>query len=834
MLSAQHPPWLWVSLIIVTIAAVTTVCFHVRSWRWLLAGILLPAASATAIALALANISVGARPRVVILLDFSGSTRHSPWRDPAWVQSIAQRHLEPHQPLTVIAFAGNQRHVFLPDITPADSWPAQFVWDVSPTATTDLAAALSGDPAGPNAAPWVITDGLFPTSAIPSLPRAAWTILPPTAPDAAVRDVVLRAAGPDQLEIMVQLSVTGIRQPLTARITVECDGTPLADQTTEFRAPPPGGATMRWLTLRDHLENAAAPPRHYSARIQLPGDLWPENDLGSAVWAGAADRRMLIVGASRPADLPGEFIPTDRFTPDAAQLAAEGWQLIVLSDVPAETQADAPALSPAAAHALDTFVRDNGAGLLLLANAHAFGPGRYGEGTVPGDLLEALSPVSSHPQKTGGLNVLFLLDASSSMNELAPGTTERKFALLSRGVQDAAAYLADDDDLTLVTFGSGARLLTSGTSRDLRPTLAAHLASVQPAQGTNPDVALPPVADFMRKPGRHLVILLTDGEIPWMDIPRWQTALQTPNTHLAIIAPASTSGSMLQRLAAALPDASWSQTQNPAAWAAALRQAVLEQARGTVQSTPLPWQTTSDHLSATAPLERKSPDLPNGSTADALFGTAATWTRTWPKPESTPRAASTDHSVPVAAVAQRGLGKVAALCLADDATPAYQALRQRLIQTVAAAPGDRRFTAAAARTAGGWLITVDAIDAGKFMDGLKLLLQPLPAGDHVPLLQTAPGHYEAHVTSAPNGLAAVIVRPDSPDPLVARLQTAAVETAEWPATVQTPASLPPGVTVLPANDVSLWTPPAAPLALSPSLWLLATATALAALWTRTR
>ena len=131
----------------------------------------------------------------------------------------------------------------------------------------------------------------------------------------------------------------------------------------------------------------------------MPGDAWPENDHGSATWAGTGELRTLIVGDRRPANLAGDFLPTERFTQGAAQLAAEGWQVIVLSDVPAEAsrrgadalvgQSDAGSvLSPNAARALESFVRDNGGGLVLLASAHAFGPGRYGEGSIAGDVLE--------------------------------------------------------------------------------------------------------------------------------------------------------------------------------------------------------------------------------------------------------------------------------------------------------------------------------------------------------------------------------------------------------------------------------------------------------------
>ena len=79
--------------------------------------------------------------------------------------------------------------------------------------------------------------------------------------------------------------------------------------------------------------------------------------------------------------------------------------------------------------------------------------------------------MSSHPRQDSGLSVLFLLDASSSMNERAGGTNERKITVLSRGVQAAAGCLADQDELMLVTFSGDARLAARGTVRRVRPML---------------------------------------------------------------------------------------------------------------------------------------------------------------------------------------------------------------------------------------------------------------------------------------------------------------------------------------------------------------------------
>jgi hypothetical protein len=840
MLSAQHPAWLWLALVLAILATAAALRFRSRSRRWLLAGILLPALSAATIALAFADLSYAARPTLALLLDFSPSARTSPWHDPTFVQSLAQHHLAPDQPLTVRAFAGGETRTLIPNITPADPWPAQFDWTAPANLVSQVPASSTPS--------WIISDGLLENPPATADPRTAFTVLPPTVPDAAIRDLIIRPIGNNgggQREILVQLRAAHLTQNAPARFTLHRDNTLLADQTITFHpAPNASEPATCWLTLHDTLDASDTAPHHYTASIDLPNDPWPENNSAAATIPSSAPLRILTISNQRPAQSLGTFLPTANFTQSPADLAAQGWQLIVLHDVPAAPIDNLPnlspptPLSPAQAQTLDTLVRDNGTGLLITTSGHAFGPGRYGEDNVSGEIIESLSPVSSFPKNTRSASVLFLLDASASMNEPAPQTTERKIELLSRAVQSAAAFLADADTLTIVTFNNSATRLGQGDAYTLRPQLADLLRKIQPAGPTNPDAALPELASFLNQtPAPRLIILVTDGEIPALDLPRWQSLLNSQDTHLAIIAPAPTDpAAPLTRLAATVPNTSWSQTPNPTAWPAALRQAILSQVRGTLQNSPLPWRAPPD-----------------------LAGTAYSWTRTWRKPESTdvasalttqPSATNTQPSVhspqsfsfPVAASAQRGLGKVGAIPLTADNSPAYLALRDRLINTLAAPPGDRRFTADARPDPQGWLITADAIDKSTFINNETLFLQPLAAATAAPMSQTAPGHYEARLPPTPAGLAATILRQapspppnTSPTPvpqLVARLQAPALQTTEFPATLDSPAPLPANTIILPPTTNTLWTPPGTPTSLTPALLLLATLSALTALYLR--
>jgi hypothetical protein len=537
------------------------------------------------------------------------------------------------------------------------------------------------------------------------------------------------------------------------------------------------------------------------------------------------------------------FITPDHLLSDAQMLAAEGWQAILLSDLPTEPLANASQsipLSAATAQTLDQYVRQTGGGLLILSQGHAFGPGHYGEGSAAGDLLEQLSPLASHPPVGGKRHVIFVLDASASMNQAAPSSVaaEKRFALLTRAVEEAATFLGTADRVTVITFNRQSQLVAEehgGTSG--AAAIRQKLATIQPMGATTPDTALPDVAKALEQPAKNLVLFITDGEIPSMDIPLWKAALtRQPDTRLIIMAPAPPAPSAdtpaalstLAQLTAALPGSSWLQTSDPTGWAQILKHAVAAEVRGQVESsppfTPLTWRVADD------------PALP--------LQTATSWTRTWLKPESLPLARPvSDPDLPVAAAAQRGLGKVGAITIFDDNSPGYQKLLESALQAVAASPGDRRFSLSLGRASSGeWLVSADGKSEQGFLNGLSLKLTTLDAPDSLPMLQTGPGHYEARL-AAPHGLSAVVTRQESAATgvkmlVVGRVQSPAVEAQEWPATMDpSPAEqlLPAGAVQLSGSldDGAQWNIPlTGRTALSNGFWIFAATFALVALWMR--
>ena len=247
--------------------------------------------------------------------------------------------------------------------------------------------------------------------------------------------------------------------------------------------------------------------------------------------------------------------------------------------------------------------------------------------------------------------------------------------------------------LTVLAFNRQSHLVADGLAAEQRD-LRQKLAAVQVGGETTPDCALPDVAAALAAPARKVVFFITDGEIPAMDTPRWKALLAVPDTHLFILAPPvasasppvvpATSPSVLQQLASALPNAVWSHTPDPAAWSDTLCRLLADQLRGTFEVSP-----------PAPPLLWSRADVP---TAPLAINSATAWTVTWLKPESLLLAGELPpfntvggNLTPVAAIAQRGLGKVAAITLADLSSPPAQSLLQRALYDVAPSPGDRRF-----------------------------------------------------------------------------------------------------------------------------------------------
>jgi hypothetical protein len=754
--------------------------------------------AASLAALALSNPIVIHNPRadrIVILLDLSPSARTSPWQSPAWVRSLAQARLAPKTRITVVSFGGKSApRLQLEDLplTAAEArWP--LTWNAPESGEgSDLAVALAfRTPAEarneiPLAPRWIITDGLLDNAAQPPSPLA-FTPVPPAAPDFAVTDLVIRNVD-QSAEILAQITATAAGQ-LTLEIAR--DNTTLSRQPITFTA-----AGTRWITLRDP---AAGNTSHRYDITLTTHDPWPENDHAAALYQPDNAPPKVLTLTNNAANFPA----------DLQSLLADGTQVILLDDLPLD------ALPPNAPQLLDNFVRDTGGGLLILGRQHAFGPGRYAESQT----LDTLSPLASQQENRPAAHIVFLLDASGSMNESAP-TGEgggQKFRLALHGAQQALTLLHDNDRVSILAFNDKTTLLADTSRNQLKP-----FDTVHPTGNTIPDSALPELTRLLtmppaaQQPPLKMLVLLTDGEIPKLDIAAWKKLLANTKTALTIVAPPPIPGSPLAALAPQA-GASWLRTTDPAQWSTLLKRALAEKLTGKALTTPLPWRT---------------------SAPPHLTGTATQWIETWKHPDAIERAIAQDNPQQVlAAVAQRGLGKVAAIAFNAAQSSSGQQLPRSLLRDITPPPGDRRFTLTARRDADAWRITADAIDAGKFLDNQPLRLRLLNATRQtLPVPQVAPGRYELRIPAAAP-FAAIVVRPtDTGEQLVGRIQPPHLVLGEYPASYNHAPVAPQNIAPISAdpNVHERWSPRVLHIAkpLAPFLWIASILAALGALWLR--
>ncbi len=127
-----------------------------------------------------------------------------------------------------------------------------------------------------------------------------------------------------------------------------------------------------------------------------------------------------------------------------------GYDLIVLSDIPAS------ALSTAQTHALASYTRDLGGGLLLLAGDRSLGAGGYRDTPV-----EEVSPVRFEPppERRPSRSLVLALDTSGSMIDPTPaGPT--KITLASEAVARAIAQLGPADQVGVALVDTQVRWST--------------------------------------------------------------------------------------------------------------------------------------------------------------------------------------------------------------------------------------------------------------------------------------------------------------------------------------------------------------------------------------
>jgi Ca-activated chloride channel family protein len=240
-----------------------------------------------------------------------------------------------------------------------------------------------------------------------------------------------------------------------------------------------------------------------TARVSADGDENPRNDaLSQSLWVGPRPRVLYVESAPESAHYLADALRAQHIEVTVAKAGAlipeelARHDAVILSDVPASS------IDARGAHALETFVRDQGHGLIFAA-----GENTYGKQGYAGTEVERLLPVRLQgKRKRRELDLVLLIDRSHSMRG-------RKLELAKTAALATLDLLESQHRLAVVAFDSQPHavvpLVEVGSKRRAEDLIAGMTASGQ----TNIYNALVEAQRILADStaGTKHIILLSDG-----------------------------------------------------------------------------------------------------------------------------------------------------------------------------------------------------------------------------------------------------------------------------------------------------------------------------------
>ncbi|WP_332717963.1 VWA domain-containing protein [Pelagibacterium mangrovi] len=294
----------------------------------------------------------------------------------------------------------------------------------------------------------------------------------------------------------------GAGNATVAELVVTHNGDPIFAETFDLQ---PG--TNR-VTIP--VESLDAGESIFEVAVNSPNDPEPRNDrAGTVLDVAPAGRIAVLSGETARGRQFADMLATqdliaETITPEAAPPESAGWQAydaLVLMNMPASS------LTTAQQRAIETAVRSDQLGLLILGGANSFGPGGYLE--TP---LDSVSPISSRvPRDKPGVALVFVLDRSSSMAQPVGPLTRLDIA--KQATLAAISLLDEDSSVSVVAFDSAARLALPLTSVSEAGFIERSVNQISLGGGTALQRGLSAGLEQIRRTdaaARH-IILMTDG-----------------------------------------------------------------------------------------------------------------------------------------------------------------------------------------------------------------------------------------------------------------------------------------------------------------------------------
>ena len=597
----------------------------------------------------------------------------------------------------------------------------------------------------PNVSGIVIhTDGQFTdnwATAAEALGRTGTevTIVPMESPPPEVRIVDVsarRRPGGDRVDVTVSLAANAPRKRrLTVRRT-DAD-TPLMDEERLMVS----ASTIR-------LTDTLARDRAGEYRVDLaPPDAFAENDSATALVLPASQQVAVIsseAGGGKVMTMLDEMgVAADRLLLADVPVSEAAWSRyagVVLVD------ATGTLLSAPQRRGLAGYVRRGGGLVLIGACPHRTAADRD-------DPLSRVAALVANPYERREMKVTVVLDASGSMGQMtatAHGTEQVKFDVAADAVMALKRHLTPSDSLAVMTFSDTPRTIYDSADGPMDfPALRDALGKVRPGGPTHLGAALTRAAGRAKTPGRRdLIIVLSDLVTRPFDAEAVAKLFKANAKALAIVATVSpgtdtAKATDLTNLALRLQV-----TPKPS-----------EDLRGLAEIFAA---FLSEHRGSAIRRGGPFPVTPLGRPFDADVAgiedlSSYVLSATQPRAEVMMRVAGEGTSDPLLAWRRVGLGRSVTLAapLAGQDNTAWQASRRAADLLRAATrwclrrSQSDRYTGAAVEQGGRLAFRFDARDTeDEAVNLLKLLLRVESAGPgpdvrDVPLLQTAPGRYEA-------------------------------------------------------------------------------------------
>jgi uncharacterized membrane protein len=216
--------------------------------------------------------------------------------------------------------------------------------------------------------------------------------------------------------------------------------------------------------------------------VKAANDTFAANDRNTAVVDVRPEPRVALVTETPArakvlvAALAEQGVKADVVSPTNAPWDVKGWlayDAAILMDVPAID------LHSTQQAQLETWVRDDGGGLLILGGANSFGPGGYFNTPI-----ERMSPLSSKiPRQAPQVALLFVLDRSGSMQQQVGGMS--RLAIAKSATVDAVKLLNPASLTGVVVFDTRATPVVPLQKVSALSDLSSRLAAVQAAGGTS-------------------------------------------------------------------------------------------------------------------------------------------------------------------------------------------------------------------------------------------------------------------------------------------------------------------------------------------------------------